>query len=117
LFALVLIGVVVAVSVSFAMNAAADDLRQQATIAASQTPEHPRTAWGVWLSSRMTPGANSSDPSDLIARAITLDARGDRIRELAAAASLGGLVLMLLTAPPEARVHRDATQPHANGTA
>src|SRR5215831_17597932 len=86
------------------MNAAADDLRAQAQIASSLPPEQPRTLWGTWLADRIAAGLGPFDHTAMLVHADELDHRADRIRELAGAASLGGLVLMLVTARPEARV-------------
>ena len=111
--------VVAAVVFSFAMNEAADDARQLVRIASSQPLEHPRTALGQWLSARMAAGISASDPDAMATRAGDLDHRADRTRELAVAAAVGGLVLMLATARPEERATptlQDAARPVASTT-
>ena len=111
--------VAAAVVFSFAMNEAADDARQLVRIASSQPLEHPRTAVGQWLSARMAADVSSSDADAMATRAGDLDHRADRTRELAAAAALGGLVLMLATARPEERAapaRQEAARPVASTT-
>jgi hypothetical protein len=98
-----------AIALSFALNEGADDVRQQVRIALAQPLEHPRTPWGPWLSERMT--ADVPDLQTLARRADELDHRADRIRELSAAASLGALVLMLVTANPPTRRNPAQAEP------
>ena len=118
----VVLAIGLAVALSFAMNSAADDLRQQVRAASGQPLEHQRTAPAIWLSAQMAADLAPSDFTAMFARAETLDHRADRIREMAGAASLVGLVLMLLTARPDARSEavREANSPVAstrsNGT-
>ena len=103
LFVVVVVGVALSIGFSFAMNAAADDLRGQARIASSLPPEQSRTPWGTWLAARIAADVTPSEFAATLERADQLDHRADRIRELAGAAALGGLVLMLVTARPETR--------------
>jgi hypothetical protein len=94
---------------SFAMNAAAEDLHGQALIARGFLPETPRTPVSMWLSARIAPDLASNDASGLDQRAQDIDHRADRIRELAGATSVAGLVLGLATARPERRLASDAS--------
>jgi hypothetical protein len=116
IFLAIVIAIGLAVGVSFVMNSAADDLRARASIATNQAPDSPRTPWGVWLASRVAGDVVSANSESLKARADELDHRADRIRELAGAASLAGLILMVATATPEARLasSQSATSPVAN---
>jgi hypothetical protein len=102
-FLVVVVAVGLAVALSFAMNAAADDLRAQVSIASGAAPALPRTAWGTWLSASMAGDLPPGDSKAQFARADDLDHRADRIRELAAAGALAGLLLMLVTARVETR--------------
>jgi HAMP domain-containing protein len=102
-FLLVVLGVALAIALSFGMNAAADDLRAQVAIAAGQSADSPRTVWGDWLSGRMAADLDPADTPARLTRAADLDHRADRIRELAGAASLAGLVLAFVTARPDTR--------------
>jgi hypothetical protein len=111
-----------AVALSFAMNAASEDARQQVLIVSSHESQNARAVWGPLLSRVMLADVPPSDVDALTAQAEQFDRHADRIRELAAAASLGALVLMLATARPEVRVApaRAETSPAAstrsNGT-
>lgn len=104
LFLIVVLAVGASVALSFAMNIAADDLRQEVRIASALPPEFDRTAWGMWLNQRFTSDVAQGDYQARFDRTSELDHRADRIRELAGAASLAGVVLMALTARPEARL-------------
>jgi hypothetical protein len=118
----VVLAVGLAVVASFAMNSAADDLRQQFRVASGEPPEHPRTPPGTWLSGPLVADLEPSDLLGVFARAEALDHRADRIREIAGAGSLVGLVVMLLSARSDARADapREASSPVAstrsNGT-
>jgi hypothetical protein len=120
---IVVAAIAVGVALSFAMNTAADDLRQQVKLASGQSLEHPRNPPATWLSAALTADLAASDFTALFARAEVLDHRADRIREMAGAASLLGLISLLLTARPEAAAEapREASSPVAstrsNGTA
>jgi hypothetical protein len=103
-FLVIVLAIGLAVAASLLMNSAADDLRAQMNIASHQAPDSPRTPWGVWLASRLETDVASIDTQTLKVRADDLDHRADRIRELAGAASLAGLILMVATATPEARL-------------
>jgi len=122
LFIAIVLAIALSVALSFAMNAAAEELRQEVRIVSSLPRESPRTAWGVWFAERMSADLAPSDPNAELVRAADLDHRADRIRELAGAGALAGLLLMLATARPEARLTRSqsATSPAAstrsNGT-
>jgi len=111
-----------AVGASLLMNAAADDARARMNIASNQASGTERTPWGIWLGDRTTADLAPTDIQALKARADDLDHRADRIRELAGAASLAGLILIVATARPEARLanSQSATSPLAstrsNGT-
>src|SRR5207302_985546 len=48
LFVGVVLAVAGVVSVSFAMNTAADDLRQEVNVASGAPLDHPRSAPGIW---------------------------------------------------------------------
>ena len=121
LLVLVLV-IALGVALSFAMNSAADDLRQQVRAASGQPLEHARRPPAIWLSELAVADLASSDANSMFARAEELDHRADRIREMAAATSLVGLVLMLLTAAPDAASEgaRETSSPVAstrsNGT-
>ena len=101
LFGLVVVAVALSVGLSFAMNAAATDVRAQVSVASGTGPEDPRSVWSTWLAVQFTTDLPPDDYALLAARATELDHRADRIRELAAAAALGGLIVMLLTARPD----------------
>ena len=122
LLIVVVLAVALAVAVSFAMNSAADDLRQQVKVASGLPLEHPRTPPSMWLSGPMIADLEPSDFSGMFTRAETLDHRADRIREIAGAGSLVGLVVILLSARSDARADalREASSPVAstssNGT-
>lgn len=106
LLLVVVVGVALAVGLSFAMNAASDDLRQEVRLASSLPVEHPRSVWAGWISAGMTRDLAPADYTARFLRAEDLDHRADRIRELAGAGSLAGVLLMLVTATPEARLDR-----------
>jgi hypothetical protein len=120
---IVVLAVALAVALSVAMNSTADDLRQQVRVASGVPLEHPPTPPATWLSDRIVADLAPEDFAARFARADGLDHRADRIRELAGAMSLVGLVLMLVTATPDARsdAARDVSSPVAstksNGTA
>ena len=116
LFIVVVLVVAGAVTVSFAMNTAADDLRQEVNVASGAALDHPRSAPGIWLSAPLSADVPRSDLTGLRARADELDHRADRIREAAGVAALLGLVVMLLTARPEAGSSEapEASSPLAN---
>ena len=116
LFIVVVLVIAGAVTVSFAMNTAADDLRQEVNSASGAPLDHPRGPPGTWLSAPLSADVARSDLTGLRARADELDHRADRIREAAGVAALLGLVLMLLTARPEAGSSdaREATSPLAS---
>ena len=103
-FAVFVIGVAISVGLSFAMNTAADDLRQQVLVATGQGAEHARTAWGSAFSASMASDIKAGDSATMLERSQELDHRADRIRELAGAGALMGLLVMLVTARPEARL-------------
>jgi hypothetical protein len=103
--------IALAIAGSFAMNEAAEDLRLQVRVASAQQLDRPRTVWGSWLSARVAADVDRSDVAALNTRIDELDRRADRIRELSSAASLGVLVLLLVSARPEARVIRSAPPP------
>jgi Arc/MetJ family transcription regulator len=113
---LVVVGVAGVVVLSYAMNAAADDLRQEVSMVSGAPLDHERTAVGTLLSDRLSADIARSDLAGLRARADELDHRADRIREAAGVAALLGLVVMLVTARPETRSGeaRDASSPLAN---
>ena len=121
-FVVVVVGIGLAVAASLLMNAAADDVRVRIDLASNQSPDGPRTPWGMWLAGRVTTDLAPTDTQALRIRADDLDHRADRIRELAGAVSLAGLILILATARPEARVasSQSASSPVAstrsNGT-
>jgi hypothetical protein len=56
-----------------------------------------RTQPGVWLSSHLSSDVASSDLVALRARADQLDARGDRVREMAGVVAVVGLLVAVLT--------------------
>jgi hypothetical protein len=122
LFALVAFSIGLAVATSFIVNVAGADLRAQARVLQGLDLEFTRTSLSAWLSARIAPDLAPTDATGLDRRASDLDHRADRIRELAAAASVAGLVLALGTARPEARSRtaQDASSPLAsprsNGT-
>ena len=114
-FVLIALVVAAGVCLSFAINAAANDLHAQATLARGASPETLRTAAGAWLSGMLAADVQAADAPIQDARASDLDHRADRIRELAAAASVAGLVVGLATAKPENRM--PAAQSANNGLA
>ena len=75
--------IALAVVLSFALNAAADDLHAQASLARGVAPDVPRTVIGSWLASRIAPDVLASNPIALDQRSQEVDHRADRIRELA----------------------------------
>jgi hypothetical protein len=97
--AVILVGIGLSLALALATDSAADDLHQQARIAASQAADHPRTAWGAWLSHALAPETPTSS-AGMLERSNALSARADRIRELTAAGALAGLTLVLVTARP-----------------
>jgi hypothetical protein len=104
----VLIALAIGLTVAFsvAMNLAADDLRGQFAELRGSQPEMPRNAIGRWLSARMASDIAPDDAAAIDGRDQDLTHRAERTRELAAAASLAGLVLALGTARPEAASRR-----------
>jgi hypothetical protein len=106
LFFIVVLGVASAVAFSFAMNAAADDLYLQVTVASSAPLDHPRTAYGMWLSAQFASDMQPGDYAALRLRADQLDHRADRIREMAGVGALGGLLLLVVTMAPSRQVDR-----------
>jgi hypothetical protein len=104
MFAIVVIAIGLSVGASLLMNSAADDLRAQINIAANQAPDSPRTPWGMWLAGHVAADLSLTNVDALRTRADELDHRADRIRELAGAVSLAGLILMVATGTPEARL-------------
>ena len=122
LLIVVVLAVALAVALSFAMNSAADDLRQQVKVASGLPLEHPRTPPSMWLSGPTIADLEPTDFQGMFTRAETLDHRADRIREIAGAGSLVGLVIILLSARSDARADapREASSPVAstssNGT-
>lgn len=120
----VLIALAIGLTMAFsvAMNLAADDLSGQFAELRGSQPETPRNAVGRWLSARMASDIRPDDAAAIDRRDQDLTHRADRTRELAAAASLAGLVLALGTARPEAprrRVQSASTGPantRSNGT-
>jgi hypothetical protein len=101
LFALIALAIGASVAVSFGMNSAADDLHAQAVLARGGQPDTSRNAISAWVSSRIAADLVAPDAVQLDQRAQDVDHRADRIRELAAAVSVAGLVLALGTAKPE----------------
>jgi hypothetical protein len=103
LFAVVALAIGGAVLLSFGMNVAAEDLHAQASIARGLVPDSPRTPISRTLSASIVPVIPSTDAQTLDSVSQDLDHRADRIRELAAAASVVGLLLALATARSEDR--------------
>jgi hypothetical protein len=104
LFALVALAIAAILLLSFALNIAAEDLHARAWIVRGLQPDSPRTPISETLSAAMAVDLTSeSDAQVLDVRSQDLDHRADRIRELAVAASVAGLVLALATARPEDR--------------
>ena len=105
---IVLIALAIGLTVAFsvAMNVAADDLRGQYAELRGGQPEMPRTAVGRWLSARMASDIAPDDAVAIDGRDQDLTHRADRTRELAAAASVAGLVLALGTGKPESERRR-----------
>ena len=122
LFAAIVLVIGTLVVQSFAMNAAAGDLHGQSLQARGLPPETPRTALSMWLAARIAPDVASNDAVSLEQRSQDVDHRADRMRELAGAASVAGLVLCLATAKPERRLASAAstatplTNTSSNGT-
>jgi hypothetical protein len=104
LFALIVVAIAGIIVLSFALDAASDDLHAQAEIIRGVQPTGSRMIIGSWLSAAVAPDVDSSDVAGLSARSDDLHHRADRMRELAAAASVAGLVLALGTAKPEKRM-------------
>jgi hypothetical protein len=121
-FALVAIAIGLAVALSFTINVAAADLRTQSHALQGLDLDFTRTPLSMWLSARMAPDVAAGDAVGLDRRSGDLDHRADRIRELAAAASVAGLVLALGTARPDVRrrtAHSASSalaRPRSNGT-
>ena len=91
------------IALSYAMNEGADDIRQEVRVMSGLGREHPRRPLGPILAWSMTTDLSATDYDARHLRADLLDHRADRMRELAAAAALGGVVLMLATARPQTR--------------
>jgi hypothetical protein len=117
---LVALAIAAVVVFSLAMDEAADDLRLQVRDASGLPLETPRTFHGSWLSAHIAADIQPTNYAAMFSRADELDHRADRIREIAGAASLAGLVLVVATASPDATRTRDRTRPLAstksNGT-
>src|ERR1041385_3352508 len=122
LFAIVALAIGLAVALSFALNLAASDVRAQSRQLQALDTEFTRTPLSEWLSATLAPDVPRADYVALDRRAGDLDHRADRIRELAAAASVAGLLLALGTARPEVRKRTDQSassalaSPRSNGT-
>jgi TRAP-type C4-dicarboxylate transport system substrate-binding protein len=112
------LAVAAAVALSFAMNVAAEELRQEVKVASNEARDTPETAPVVWLAARVSDDLPAGDYAVRLTRADQLDHRADRIRELAGAASVAGLVLTLATSKAETRAaqSRSATSGAAKTT-
>jgi hypothetical protein len=106
LFVAIVLAIGGIVLTSFVIDAGAEDLHAQTEVLRGARPEGSRIAIGAWLSARMAADIDPANIEALGSRADELDHRADRIRELAAAASVAGLVLALGTARPENRMAR-----------
>lgn len=106
LFAMIVVVIAGVVLLSFVINAAAGDLHARTETLRGGQPESSRTPVGAWLSARIASDVAPTDATALGERADALDHRADRMRELAAAVSVAGLVLALGTAKPENRIAR-----------
>jgi hypothetical protein len=114
----VTVGIVV---VSAALRSAADDLYASIDQTRGIPMEHGRTAYGMWLSQRLSNDVAASDLEALRARADVLAYRSDRLREAAAVPAIIGLLAGLLSGTPEPEPtgtgrRRPAIQPLANTT-
>jgi len=103
------------VGVSAALKLAADDLSTAVGIADGSNPG-PRTQPGIWLSAPLSTDLSISDRVAVRARVGQLSARSDRLREVAGAGALAGLLVAVLTGQAGAGTgrDRDPSSPAAN---
>lgn len=117
LYTLVVVAVAVAIALSFAWNWGADDLRQQARIITTGASDHPRTPWGMWFAQQFGQDVPPGDPRGLADRGEQLGHRAERLREMAGAGSLLGLLVMLLSVGKRTPAPaREVTSPPATTT-
>ncbi len=102
LSAVLVLAVAASLGVTFALNAAADDLRLQAQQGLGQAVDAPRTFPGAQLSTQLTADVPINEYEARLRRADALDHRAERISELMAVGCLAGLLTMLLTLAPRA---------------
>jgi hypothetical protein len=117
---LVVSAVVVVQGVSVLLNWAADDVRLQIGIITGRD----RTPAGVWLSSALMADLPVDDAADRHARADYFDQLSDRLREMAGASALAGLLIAPVTAKGDQSTlvrgwdeARPAAKTISNGTA
>jgi hypothetical protein len=119
---MVALAVVLAVGLSLAWRAAADDLYASINQANGISLPAPRLAPAIWLSTRLASDVGPDDLTARRARADQLFYRSQRVQEMAAVGALVGLLVAVLSAGPgsSAGRRRDARSPAAktasNGT-
>jgi hypothetical protein len=116
--AIVTVAVLLVIGVSNALKLAADDLYNTNQEVLGALPPGSRLPIGIWLSSQIGGEFARGDLDGRNARADELSYRGDRVRELAGAGALAGLLVAVLTMrpTPETMRVRGASRPAANTT-
>lgn len=107
------------IGASITFEVAADDLFKAYDALRQPTAAQVRTAQGRWLSAQLANGIDFGDATAVEARATVLAYQSDRVRELAAAPAVVGLLVALLTdapASPNSRPRSATSQPVANTT-
>ena len=97
---------------SIALNWAADDVRLQFGIVTGRD----RTPVGVWLSSTLMSDLPPNAVQARHDRADAFDNFSNRLREIAGASALAGLLIAPLTASAEVRRRSETASPAANTT-
>jgi hypothetical protein len=106
LLVVITVSVLAAVGVSAALKLAADDLATEVG-QFDGTNTSPRTQPGIWLSAPLSADLSMSDGAGVRSRVDQLSARSDRLREVAGAGALVGLLVAVLTGQTGAGVARD----------
>ena len=108
---------------SVLLNWAADDVRLEIGLLNDEPVGRDRTPVGMWLSAHLMADLPADDLEARHERADTFDHVSDRLREMAGASALAGLVIAPLTANPDGdstrrrEVTRAAANTLSNGTA
>jgi hypothetical protein len=90
--------IIVVQGVSVLLNWAADDVRLQLGTLNNHPVGRDRTPAGMWLSARLMSDLPATDLQARHARADYFDQLSDRLREMAGASALAGLLIAPLTA-------------------